>query len=107
MILKFGGLFMVMEPMGLIPLVIGYGSVFGLLWIAYMILHNWPSCRVPQRPLALIAALVLLMMTAPDLIPSVVALAVCLVPRTRQTRSSEGPVIFSSSVEVSSTGGAD
>jgi hypothetical protein len=102
-ILKFEGLFMTMEPMGLIPLVIGYGSVFGLIWLVYMMRRNWPSAKVPQRPMALLAAFVLLMMTAPDLIPSVVALAVCLVPMAAQSASGKPS---SSRVELFRIGGA-
>jgi hypothetical protein len=72
------------EPIGLLPLVAGYGSLAGLAWLAWMLVHNPPPRMAGMRPMALLAALVLLLLTTPDLIPSVVALAVFLVPRTRQ-----------------------
>jgi hypothetical protein len=78
----FDGQWMVMEPLGLLPVVIGYGSILGLIWIVYMIFHNYPSRSLTQRPLAFAAGLILLILTSPDLIPAVVALAVCLVPPT-------------------------
>lgn len=78
---------LVMEPMGLLPLLAGYGSVVGVLWLAYILWRNFPLRRVTLRPLAAVAGLVLFMMTTPDLIPSVVALAVFLVPGTRQIAS--------------------
>lgn len=64
-----------MEPMGLLPLVVGYGSIFGLMWIIYVLRRNFPLSRVKLLPTAAVAALVLLMMTAPDLIPAVVTLS--------------------------------
>jgi hypothetical protein len=79
-VILFGGL--VMEPVGLLPLLVGYGSVMGLLWVACMVLRNLPHNHDSQRPLALFACFILLIMTPPDLIPSIVSLAVFLVPRT-------------------------
>jgi hypothetical protein len=71
----------VMEPVGLLPLVVGYGGLIGLAWLVYFLVQKMRSCENSVRPLALTAGFVLLMMTPPDLIPSVVALAVCLAPR--------------------------
>lgn len=73
-----------MEPIGLLPLVSGYGSVFGLLWVAYIMWRNFPLNKLSRRPLALFAAFILLMMTPADLIPSLVALALFAVPRSPQ-----------------------
>ena len=70
-----------MEPVGLLPLVVGYGGLIGLAWLVYFLVQKMRSCENSVRPLALTAGFVLLMMTPPDLIPSVVALAVCLAPR--------------------------
>ena len=70
-----------MEPMGLLPLVVGYGSVAGLLWLGYMFWHNFPRGLGRQLPLTLVAVFVLLIMAPPDLIPSVVAVAVLLNPK--------------------------
>ncbi len=99
----FGGL--VMEPMGLLPLLVGYGSVLGLLWIAYMILRNFPPSNDPQRPLALFAGFILLMMTPPDLIPSIVAFAVFLIPATRQSVQIEASGNSSTRSALSGAGG--
>lgn len=97
---------LVMEPMGLLPLLTGYGSVPGLVWLIYILWRNFPPRRVLLRPLALVSGLVLLMMTTPDLIPSVVALTVFLVPRTKHAASAEYPEGDESGAAFSSTGGA-
>jgi hypothetical protein len=76
--LLFGGI--VLEPMGLLPLVVGYGSVFGIVWLLYMLRHSFPLEGVPLRPLALVAAAILLLLTAPDFIPAVAAFAFFTVP---------------------------
>jgi hypothetical protein len=77
--LLFGGV--PLEPMGLLPLVAGYGSVFGLIWLLYVLRRNFPLRQVPLRPLALLASLLLLVLTAPDFIPAVTAFAFYMVPR--------------------------
>ncbi len=79
----YGGISM--EPMGLLPLVAGYGSVLGIVWLFYILWRNFPLRSVPLRPLALISVAVLLILTAPDFIPAVVAFAFFLVPRERKT----------------------
>jgi hypothetical protein len=78
---------MVAEPMGLLPLVVGYGSVLGVVWLVYVLWRNFPRRQVRLRPLMLVAAFALLIMAPPDLIPSVVALAVFLAPRNQQAAS--------------------
>jgi hypothetical protein len=79
--LIFEGVFMPMEPLGLFPLMVGYGSLLGLVWIICMIFRNYRSVPASQRPMALIAAFILLILAPPDLIPAVVAVAICLVPQ--------------------------
>jgi hypothetical protein len=98
---------LVMEPMGLLPLLTGYGSVLGLVWLAHIVGRNFPLRQVALRPLALVAGLVLFMMTTPDLIPCVVALAVFLVPRTVQAASAEYHEGDPSSAAASNAGGAN
>jgi len=71
----------VMEPMGLLPLLVGYGSVLGAVWLFYILRHNFSLSPVSMRPMALIALFVLLIMSAPDLIPSILAVVIFLVPR--------------------------
>jgi hypothetical protein len=71
----------VMEPMGLLPLVAGYGSIFGVLWLAYILRKNFPLSQVRVRPFWLIALFVLLFIASADLVCSIVALAVFIVPR--------------------------
>jgi hypothetical protein len=90
----FGGI--ILEPMGLLPLVVGYGSVFGIIWLLYILRHSFPLSGVPLRPLALIAAAILLLLTAPDFIPAVAAFAFFTVPVRR-----EGPPFCSLQEEVS------
>lgn len=70
----------VMEPMGLLPLVAGYGSVFGVFWLIYILRKNFPLSQIRMRPFWLIALFVLLFIASADLICSIVALAVFLVP---------------------------
>jgi hypothetical protein len=81
----FGGI--ILEPMGLLPLVVGYGSIFGIVWLLYILRHYFPLRGVPLRPLALVAAAILLLLTAPDFIPAVAAFAFFTVP-LRQEGSS-------------------
>ena len=99
--LIFGGI--VLEPMGLLPLVAGYGSVLGIVWLLYILRRNFSLRRIPLRPLALIAGAVLLILTAPDFIPAVVAFAFFMVPRGREGKS-PGPEL---SGEVAEFPGAD
>ena len=70
----------VAEPMGLLPLLAGYGSILGLAWLGYILWRNFPRRQTPEPYLALLAGFVLLIMASPDLIPSIVALAAFLVP---------------------------
>jgi len=79
----------VMEPMGLLPLVLGYGSLFGALWLIYMLKKNFPIRQVRMRPFWLIALFVLLFIASADLICSIVALAVFLVPRSSDMREED------------------
>jgi hypothetical protein len=78
----FGGI--VLEPMGLLPLAVGYGSVFGIVWLLYILRHFFPLSGVPLQPLALVAAAILLLLTAPDFIPAVAAFAFYTVPVRRE-----------------------
>lgn len=89
----FGGI--ILEPMGLLPLVVGYGSIFGIVWLLYILRHCFPLSGVPLRPLALVAAAILLLLTAPDFIPAVVAFAFFTVPIWR-----EGPPFCSPKKEA-------
>ncbi len=85
----------VMEPMGLLPLLAGYGSVAGLIWLSYFLWRNVPREGGSQRLLLLTAGIVLFFMAPPDLIPAVVAFAIFLVPRG--DRGDCGPIGGSSS----------
>ena len=68
----------VAEPMGLLPLVAGYGSVAGVAWLLYVGRRHLLRRGLVQRPLIAVAAFVLLIMASPDFIPAIVALAVYL-----------------------------
>ncbi len=72
----------VMEPMGLLSLCVGYGSIFGLLWLLYILHKNFPISQVQERGFWLVALIGLLIMASPDLVCSIVALAVFLVTRS-------------------------
>jgi len=102
-VILFGGL--VMEPTGLLPLLVGYGSVMGLLWVANMILRNLPRGHDSQWPLTLLGGLILLIMTPPDLVPSIVALAVLLVPLASKPMPVEGSRNCSTEIAISRSGG--
>lgn len=85
----FGGI--VLEPMGLLPLVAGYGSVLGIVWLIFLLRRNFPLRQIPLRPLALVAGAILLVLTAPDFIPAVVAFAFFMVPVKREGPPSRSP----------------
>jgi hypothetical protein len=85
----FGGI--VLEPMGLLPLVAGYGSIPGIVWLFFILRRNFPLHRIPLRPLALLAGAVLLVFTAPDFVPAVAALAFFMVPENREGSSFASP----------------
>lgn len=74
----------VMEPMGLLSLCVGYGGIFGLFWLLYVLHKNFPISQVKERGFWLVALFGLLIMASPDLVCSILALAVFLV--TRNTR---------------------
>jgi hypothetical protein len=69
-----------LEPLGLLPVLLGYGSFFGIAWLVYVFRHNFPFRRIRQRFLVLMAAFILLIMASPDFIPSIVSLAVLMFP---------------------------
>jgi hypothetical protein len=71
----------VAEPLGLLPLVLGYGSFMGAIWLGWIVWRNFRLRKTPLRPFALVAAFIVFMITPPDLIPAVVALAVYLAPK--------------------------
>ena len=70
----------VMEPIGLLALLAGYGSVPGIVWLVYIQRRNFRFAQVPLRPFALVAGLLLLIMVPPDLIPSILAVSIFCVP---------------------------
>jgi hypothetical protein len=73
-----------LEPLGLLPLVAAYGSVLGLVWLLHILWRNFPPRRVPLPPLAVVAGLVLLLLSPPDLIPAVVAFAIFSSPKPQR-----------------------
>jgi hypothetical protein len=79
----------VMEPMGLLPLLAGYGSIVGVGWLGCLLARNLPREGLSQRMLLMTAGIVLLFMAPPDLIPVVVAFTIFLVPRGRSAAPGE------------------
>lgn len=74
---------LVEEPLGLLPLVVGYGSVMGLIWLVYILRHNFPTRQIELRPFACVAIFVLFVMASPDQISCIAAVAVFAAPVTR------------------------
>ena len=68
----------VADPMGLLPLVAGFASVPGLVWLGWLLWRFRPFSDRTTRPLALAAAFLLCLLASPDFIPSIVALAAYL-----------------------------
>ena len=79
----------VMEPMGLLPLCVGYGSLFGILWLIYILYKNFPISQVKERGFWLVSVFVLFIMASPDLICSIVALAAFMVVKQANTADEE------------------
>jgi predicted MFS family arabinose efflux permease len=81
-----------MEPMGLLPLLAGYGGVTGLVWLGCLLWRNAPREGLPQRLLLITTGIVLLFMAPPDLIPVVIAFAIFLVPRNQPGGARQKPM---------------
>jgi hypothetical protein len=95
----------VMEPMGLLPLCVGYGSLFGILWLLYILFKNFPISQVKERGFWLVAAFVLFIMASPDLICSIVALAAFMVVKKAKSADEvTGPLSLSRPTIIAEAG---
>lgn len=64
-----------MEPMGLLPLLVGYGSVIGCAAYFWIALHRQRIAGTHSTAYALPAAILISFLVSPDFIPAVVAFA--------------------------------
>jgi hypothetical protein len=69
------------EPIGLLPLLVGYGSVVGCLLYCRLALRSVRLAEVESVPLALAAIFTLSFISSPDFIPVIVAVLYALAPR--------------------------
>jgi hypothetical protein len=81
-----------MQPLGLLPLLVGYGSVFGLLLYYRMIFRSFRLPGAISRPLGLASILLLSFMSSPNFIPAIVAFTYAMTPiKPRETASVDTP----------------
>ncbi len=64
-----------MEPLGLLPLLVGYGSLIGCLIYYRVVITRLLSCRLKSLTLALASAAVFSFFISPDFVPIAVAFA--------------------------------
>jgi len=69
-----------MQPLGLLPLLVGYGSVFGLLLYYRVIFRSFRLRSGIWRPLGLASILLLSFMSSPNFIPAIVAFTYAMTP---------------------------
>jgi hypothetical protein len=68
-----------LAPLGLLPVVIAYGSIGGVVWLVWLYRSYFGHERLPYACFAFLAGFVLLFMASPDMVPSIVALSTFLV----------------------------
>jgi hypothetical protein len=71
-----------MEPLGLLPLLVGYGSLIGCLIYYRVVIARFLSCRPKSLTLALASAAVFSFVISPDFVPIAVAFAYTVRART-------------------------
>jgi hypothetical protein len=69
-----------MQPLGLLPLLVGYGSVFGLLLYYCVMFRSFRLSEARAKPLGLAAIFILSFVSSPDFIPVIVAFAYAMRP---------------------------
>lgn len=69
-----------MQPLGLLPLLVGYGSVFGLFLYYRIIFRSFRLSQAESKPLGLAAIVVLSFMSPPDFVPAIVAFTYAMKP---------------------------
>ena len=79
-----------MEPLGLLPLLVGYGSIVGCVFYIRFVFRSFCSARVVSVPLALAAMFVLSLMSPADFVPVVVAFTYALAPSEASSPASSG-----------------
>jgi len=80
-----------MQPLGLLPLLIGYSSVIGCILYYRLTFRNFRLTDAQSTPLALAALFVLTFMSSPDFLPVIVAFAYATAPKPVATPISTHP----------------
>ncbi|MGH9560484.1 MAG: hypothetical protein ACRD3S_03435, partial [Terracidiphilus sp.] len=74
-----------MEPLGLLPLLVGYGSLFGCVIYCRAILAPFRSNGAKSMTLALTSAFVFSFVISPDFVPLIVSFAYAIKPRPSES----------------------
>jgi hypothetical protein len=69
-----------MQPLGLLPLLVGFGSVFGVLLYYRVIFRSFRFSDARSKSLGLATIFVLSFMSSPDFVPVIVAFAYAMTP---------------------------
>jgi hypothetical protein len=69
-----------MQPLGLLPLLVGYGSVFGLALYLRLAFFKLPFRNARSLPLALVTLVLLSLVVPSDLTPAVIAFGYAIAP---------------------------
>jgi hypothetical protein len=76
------------QPLGLLPLLVGYGSVFGLLLYYRVMFRGFHFAQAESKPLALAAIFLLSCISSPDFVPAIVAFTYAMKPMESAAASS-------------------
>jgi hypothetical protein len=71
-----------MQPLGLLPLLVGYGSVLGLALYLRLAFFKLPLQNARSLPLAFVALVLLSLVVPSDLIPAIIAFGYAVAPTT-------------------------
>ncbi len=77
----------IVQPLGLLPLLVGYGSLLGCFLYYRLIFRMMPPREANSKLLALLGILVLSLWSPPNFVPSIIAFIYCLKPGTHETRT--------------------
>ena len=80
-----------MQPLGLLPLLIGYGSIIGGILYYRLAFRSFQWIDAKSIPMALAAVFVLTFMSSPDFLPVIVAFAYATAPKQAAKAASAHP----------------